>query len=459
MRGRPRKSRPGDVEPPISKRPPLPPPLTQDSSRPAHRPSNLLPTLRTRKEDQRAFCDYKGRRIYFGYSGTPEAEKAYRSFVAQILLASDSRSGQDRLAAGGITVASDIMRGYLIHCTGAYRKRGKPTGHVTQITYAAEYLKASGVGATLVTDFGPNALRAFRDWLAADRHQRWNATTIRQFVKLVRAGFRWAAGRQLIPSTIADALVYVEPIRRGQIIAGQQVRPARRRQSVPAEILDATCAKLTAHQALMVRVHALAAMRPSELCAMQRSHVQVRAFGTQTIGLYLVPSDADKTTQTSAEESAQQRIIILGPRAMALLADRLAECAPTDHVFSPMVSLAQRSIGKISRRSAARASDHYTEATYRAFIKRACMRAFPHPDLAKVPRRSRTIEQRREMAAWMRQHLWTPYQLRHTGASAMVDALPLTTVKDLLGHADIATTQGYIHTPLSKMIDAALQVG
>lgn len=456
MRGRPRKIKP---DPPPTARPALPPPLAQESRRPAHRPANALPNLRTRSEDQRAFCDFKGQRVYFGRAGTAQAEAAYRSFIAQVLMAGDPRSAPDRLAAGGITVANDIMRGYLLHCTSAYRKRGKPTGHVTQIRYATEYLKASGVGSTLVTDFGPNALRAFRDWLAADHHQRWNATTIRQFVKLVRAGFRWAAGRELIPSTIADALVYVEPIRRGQIIAGQQVRAARRRQSVPAEILEATCAKLTSHQALMVRVHALAAMRPSELCAMQRSHVQVRAFGKQTIGLYLVPSDADKTTQTSAEESAQQRIIVLGPRAMALLADRLAECAPTEHVFSPMISLAQLGAGKISRRSAARSSDRYTEATYRAFIKRACLRAFPHPALAKVPRRSRTPEQRRELAAWMRQHLWTPYQLRHTGASAMVDALPLTTVKDLLGHADIATTQGYVHTPLSKMIDAALKVG
>lgn len=447
---------------------PVPIPTVERPMRGRGRPRNPLPTLSVSSERNIAFTNWQGKRVYFGPAGDPATDEAFRQFVAQAIMGNDSRHPIDKLRSGGLATANDIMAGFTLHAAEKYRKRGNPTGHVLQIRYAAHWLKQSGLGARLIDDFGPKTLREFRDWLASHPAQRWNATTISQYVKLIRAGFKWAVGEELIAESAHRSLMYVAPIRRGEVISGQRVRGAVQRRPVDAAVRDATLKQLTPHQALMVRVHELLALRPSELCAMTPANIQVRTYSGQRVGLYMIPGEVNKTQHNDPDH---QRIAVIGPKALALIADRLASAKDDEPIFSPRVSIRQRrgsdepgrhptlTANKKPRRRADYWPAAYNEATYRVFIKRAAARAFPHPTLAKVPRNKLTQEQALELRAWTRAHTWTPYRLRHSGATAMVESLPLTTVRDLLGHSDVATTQNYVTTPIATMLDAAIKIG
>lgn len=61
----------------------------------------------------------------------------------------------------------------------------------------------------------------------------------------------------------------------------------------------------------------------------------------------------------------------------------------------------------------------------------------------------------RLLRAFLQQHVTTPHMLRHNYATTLVDdGLPLTDVRDLLGHASLVTTQRYVGVNKSRQAAA-----
>lgn len=69
---------------------------------------------------------------------------------------------------------------------------------------------------------------------------------------------------------------------------------------------------------------------------------------------------------------------------------------------------------------------------------------------------ARTIEQRLDAQLGLAPELCSPHKLRHTHATALLDAGHwIEEVRELLGHASIATTQVYVHVNAARLDHAA----
>ena len=154
--------------------------------------------------------------------------------------------------------------------------------------------------------------------------------------------------------------------------------------------------------------------------------------------VYTPGADANKVL----EHDHIDRVIYLGPAAVAILQPLLATLGPTDFVFSAARAEAARRaslatsperIGRRRRRSPRRKpGSHYTPASYRRAIERLC-------DDLHIDR-------------------WTPGQLRHAAATRIAAESDVDTARLLLGHTDIRTTLRYLDRLSGKAAKAAARL-
>src|SRR5262249_10831022 len=128
----------------------------------------------------------------------------------------------------------------------------------------------------------------------------------------------------------------------------------------------------------------------------------------------------------------KKKVIPLGPRAQAILRPFLKADLEA-YLFSPQAAVADLHAQRAGRRRSKPTPsekgrrrqgtpgqghrDHYDRRSYRHAVVRACDRAFPHPTLSAVRDKDLTAEQRAELAAWRKEHRWSPLQLRHTAGT------------------------------------------
>jgi integrase len=177
------------------------------------------------------------------------------------------------------------------------------------------------------------------------------------------------------------------------------------------------------------------------------------------------------------------RVILIGPKAQAVLQPFLMKLDPQAHVFSPADSMAEIR----QRRSEARVTplsegnrpginrvrnpkrlprDHYTPDTYNGAISRACELAFqPPPPLCKQERESYrrwmlrlTEDEKAELRKWQKEHHWFANQLRHTAATSLRAKFGLEAAQVILGHRNANITQVYAERDVEagKRIVAAI---
>ena len=177
-------------------------------------------------------------------------------------------------------------------------------------------------------------------------------------------------------------------------------------------------------------------MRPSELCRMRPCDVEQRPDGT-----WIYRPSSHKTDYRGKDRAIPivgDLRIVLGPYL-----DR----APGAYCFSPRESMTwfreqrtanrktpngpgRNAVGKNRKANPKKQpSEKYTSGSYCQAIKRAAKRA-------KV------------------EH-WFPYQLRHSAATAVREALGVEAAGALLGHARIDMTQHYARLAESRAIEAA----
>ena len=156
------------------------------------------------------------------------------------------------------------------------------------------------------------------------------------------------------------------------------------------------------------------------------------------------------------------RRVILSAEAQCLLAPRLETTAPDDYLFKPAVSAAESRPTRLTTcqtlpgpyqttpGSARRFRSHYTKDSYRRAIERACDKAFPIPDNLN--------NNKAASAEWQKSHRWTPYQLRHTTATLIREALGdkgLSAVQAMLGQKSFDVAEMYARLDGSLAHEAA----
>jgi integrase len=391
------------------------------------RPQNEVPALRYHKASNRAFVSFQGKTHYLGKWGSRTSKENYSRFIAEVAVsnspATTGSSLQEKLTVSGVAVR------YLKWAKSYYRKNGKPTATIDRIILSLKPLKRL-YGRTYAADFGPLQLKAVRGQMIDTGLAR---KTINDRTQVLKHLFKWGVSEGLIPPSVHHGLTAVDGLRRGRTTAPEPepVRP------VSAEIIEKTLQYLPSVPADMVRVQRLTGMRPGELLIMQPVDLDTSC----DIWTY-------QPSQHKNEHHGKDRVILLGPKAQAILAGYLVGRHPEQYIFCPKESEQLRHINQRRKRKSPvqpsqknrkrkkpkwQAGDRYDVASYRRAIERACKKA-------EVER-------------------WTPHRLRHTAATEIRKEFGLEAAQVILGHSRADVTQIYAETSLEKAAEVAKLVG
>jgi integrase len=233
-----------------------------------------------RNGDGRAFSVFPGsggKRQYFGAYGTPEAEAAYKRWLASLLKAD--------VAPQPVPLPTYSPTMPLAVCVDAYLEWAKSYyGRQEYLNLYSPLLALTLHSGDLpARSFGPNALRAFRDFLAekgyekGGRHHAYTRTSLNVAVNKVRRMVRWCESRELLPAGSAATLATLEALREGKCDA-PDAPPVG---SVPWDVVEATLPFMrNVHKgverndlAAMVQVQYWCGMRPGEVCRMTSGQI------------------------------------------------------------------------------------------------------------------------------------------------------------------------------------------
>ncbi len=209
--------------------------------------------------------------------------------------------------------------------------------------------------------------------------------TINAKISRIRRCWKWAASRMMVPMTCLEGLRAVEPVRPPQASTHPPVQP------VAVEVIEAVIPFMADQQrgtnvlGAMVRLLLLTGMRPGEVVQMTGQDIDRDCDPWQ----YCPPDH-----KTAWRE--MQRVVVLGPQCQLLLTPYLRP----GHLFRT------------------KRGTPYTVNSLGQAVRRSCNRA-------GVPS-------------------FTTNQIRHTAATLADSRCDLQTASDLLGHAELRTTQRYV---------------
>lgn len=296
-------------------------------------------------------------------------------------------------------------------------------------------------GTTAATAFGPSALRLVRqamidgDLHATPRPRKpWSRSVVNDFRRLIIRIFKWGVGRELLPASVYESLRCVESLKRGQTAAREteSVKPA------PDAYIAAAREHVSLQVAAMIELQLATGMRPGELVAMRPCDIDM---GRR---VWLYQPERHKTAH-----HGKSRTIYLGPRAQRAIRPFLKRSTVAP-LFSAAEADAHRR-AELSRRRNTPAScgnrpgtnrrehpkcvpgDHYSVASYRRAIERACA-------AADVPR-------------------WHPHQLRHNYATAVRAQYGVETARIMLGHHSIPMVELYAERDMDRAREIVGEIG
>jgi integrase len=325
---------------------------------------------------------------------------------------------------------NEVILAYLDHVEQYYRHPdGRPTSEVCVVRQMLRRLRAM-YGPEPAAAFDHVALETFRAKLISEGLAR---TRINKDVCRVRALYKWAVSRRLVPVNTYQMLLLVSGLRAGRTEA-RETLPV---QPVPDAHVEAVLAELNPTVRAMVEVQQLTGMRPQEVCLIRTVDLDMSA----SIWLYRPPHHKNAWR-------GHARVVAIGPRAQAVLKTRL-RLNLQEYLFQPREVVTRWAAGRRDmptlpltparprgRPKAQRArapGDHYTTASYGRAVRAACRRA-------KVP-------------------LWSPNRLRHTAASVVRRLYGLEAAQVLLGHARADVTEIYAERDLNLAVRIAAEVG
>jgi integrase len=412
-----------------------------------------VPKYRFHKASGQALVEIGGRHFYLGQYESPESHEKYRRLITRYL--SQKPLGDEDKSRPSTRIDQLILQ-YFRFAKTYYLKNGKTTEEVVALRIALRRLRKM-FGTVEATKFGPKSFKTLRDSLI---HEGLSRKYVNDSMARVRRMFRWAVAEELIPPAVFQALSAVPGLRRGRSAA----KETKKILPVANEVVDATLPHLPEVVADMVRIQRLAGMRPAEVCIMR-------------------PYDIDRSTEIwtyrpqwhKTEHAERERTISLGPKCQTILLRYLARDQKT-YCFRPCDSeTKRRSILHANRKTPfscgnrpgtnrvlepiRTAGEHYTSASYRRSIHRACDKAFPHPELAKIKRSEMKAAEVEQLREWQSQHRWAPNQLRHSAATEIRRRFGLEAAQVVLGHSGANVTEVYAERDFELAMSVAKEIG
>ncbi len=189
----------------------------------------------------------------------------------------------------------------------------------------------------------------------------------------------------------------------------------------------------------MVQIQVATGMRPSELFRMRPSDIEQREDG-----VWVYRPSEHKTKR----HGKKKQVPIVGDAKVAL--EPYLDRDPTDFCFKPEESACwYRQQRSAKRKTLANQGDRpgYNKSTRPGVSK---PRTYS-PQFDKDSYRKVIVRAAKKAGA---EH-WTPYQLRHTAATVIREALGIDGAQALLGHSKRQMTEHYAKESLNKAIEAA----
>jgi len=405
------------------------------------RPRSQTPSLRYHLSGQ-SVVTLDGRDFYLGKHGSAESLARYAVLIAEYQnnkLSLNPEFDQATLylrAAALIHAPASLVDQHqtnqpilVCHVTASFRnwvqqRFGKQTKETYRLNSLCDELDQY-VGRQPADTFGPRALAEIRQkWIDRGLSRAY----INRLTNAVRRIFKHAVANELVNVSIWERLKAVEPLRYGA---------SRARECEPVSPVDLSWVRATAHELSpvlrdMLRIQVATGMRPSEICRIRPCDVD------QTTSVWMYRPLIHKTANCGKRKS----VPIVGDARDAI--QPYLDREPTSYCFSPAESMAWfRQKLRASRKSKIQPSqltrtkqnpkkkprDHFDANSYRQSIQRAAKRAGV-PD-------------------------WHPYQLRHSVATAVREALGVEYAQALLGHSHQAMTEHYARLSESKAVEAA----
>jgi integrase len=337
------------------------------------------------------------REVSLGRAGSAEARAEYARICAEVATNSMRIPGP----VAHLSV-SEVCRAHAAWARGYYDRR----------QYHRVWTALKPVwelyGSVRAVDFGPLALQTVRARYVEAGYAR---TFCNQLTACVRRCFRWAAGEQMVPITVAQALAAVAALRLGKTAA-----PERKRVRPPAiEDVEKTLSHLVPTLADMMRVLRLCGCRPGELCAVTAGDMDRNWLQVEGVPLWSALLEAHKNAWRGGE-----RLLVFGPRAQAILSPYLDR--PADqHLFRPLDGLReycrQHGIEGHAEHWRPAPGPCYTTAAVDRAVRKACAKA--------------------GVTAWR------PNQLRHLTATEVETRYGRESAQAVLGHDNPTTTSIY----------------
>lgn len=396
------------------------------------RPRKTQPGYRYHAASRQAVVTFNGKNFFLGEFESPQSYARYYALCHEYLTSGFqtpvSQEGGEKSVVTVADVAAEAR-------AWADKKFAKNPAQHCRIHGLADLL-ADTYGPLDAEEFGPVRLGEVRSLLLLGRGRgsKEAGSVTRSYVNMqvrnVVRIFKHAASRELVSAHVLVRLETLESLRADE--GGTESKPV-----IPVSIEDVakTIPFLSETLRAMVRIQLATGMRPSEV-------------------IKLRPQDIDKSGSTwmyrpashKTKHKGKSRAVPIVGEAREALAPFLDDRDSDAFCFSPKESAAwyrkQRSEQSSSKgRTKSKATtkrnnnpkrlpgEKFTKDSYRRAVERAAKRA-------KVTH-------------------WFPYQLRHTTATEVRNALGVEAAQALLGHSRISTTEIYTQRSEAKAIEAA----
>ena len=289
------------------------------------------------KATKRAYVTINGKEIYLGPYGSQESKDAYARLLA--------RQGAPEPAGSDAPLTVDqVVAGFWIHAKKVYPappvpEKKRPNGELGNYWDALRPL-CRLYGSTRAVRFGPLALETVQEEMI---HIGWCRNRINRSTSRVKAVFRWAVRRELLPGEVLYRLEAVEDLKVGRTAAreSEQVKP------VLDAYVQAVLPLVSRQVRAMIELQLLTGMRPGEACAMRTRDIDT----ADKVWFYRPPKH--KTAH-----HGHLREIRIGPRGQEILAPFLKPDLEA-FVFSPADAEAKRAEARrAARKTPVRAWEH-----------------------------------------------------------------------------------------------------
>jgi len=388
-----------------------------------------VPSLRLHKASGQAVVTVRGRDIYCGRFGSPEAETTYRGVVADLLASGAEvirHHGLSRNAsrqrpftppsARGITVA-ELLLAYTEYAERTYL----PPSRECEIVKIACRTVRELFSTLPAADFKQRHLKGVRQhWIDQQQARKYINAKIGRIIRI----WRWASEESLVPASVWHELKSVVALRRGRSIAKEPPK----KTTVPESDFRAAMGGLSPAVRAILELLWLTGARSGEICGLRTCDL------VRDSHPWAYCPDQHKNAHRE-----HQRTIFFGPRARAILQPFLRPESPETYLFSPaQVVRAQREAAKVPHRSDARraqaaATKRHLEAEQR--LQKSGRRR------PKTSRRAGDCYNRHSLANALRRvckragvAYFNPHRIRHTTRRRLEELVSLAAVESVIGN-------------------------